>query len=174
MRRLLVLGGILLFLAAIGAAETEQLDDDVDPRPGLITADSSLWTLDVAMDNALVAVGLRSTGEVVHKRASEAVVAAEANDTAAIERAVEEAHKTARTAHSGSGDGLEHAEHLLLEVRDRSSEDAHDGIDHALSEVMQAQERSPLDVVDRDRSLPNDLDDREAPDHIPETAGGGR
>ncbi|MFA9427039.1 hypothetical protein [Natronorubrum sp. A-ect3] len=177
MRRTLVLCGVLLALAAASAAaettdDTEPLDALEDPRPGLITADSPLYGLDIAVDNVLMAVGLRSASDVVHKRASEAVVAAEANETAAAERAVAEAHRTARVAHGGHSDGLETAEQLLLEVRDQVPEDTHNGIDHALNEIVQAQERTPLDVVDREPELPDDLDGRSVPDHVLELAGG--
>lgn len=151
MRRTLVLCGCLIALAAATAAETsdDPLDALEDPRPGLITADSPLYELDIAVDNALMAVGLRSAADVAHKRASEALVAAEANDTAAAERAIAETQRTAALAHGVNDDGLVHAEQLLLEAKEHLPAAAHDGVDTAVTEIQIAQERFPTDVPDR-------------------------
>ncbi|NUB91136.1 hypothetical protein HT576_08890 [Haloterrigena sp. SYSU A121-1] len=120
------------------------------------------------MDNAMIAVGLKRASDVVHERASEAVVAAEANNTAAAERAASEASRMAQVAHGVNGDGLESAETLLREVRDRVPEDAHDGLDTAINEVMKAKERLPTDLPENP-DIPNRSDTG-----APRSAPGGR
>ena len=142
-----------------------------DPRPGLITADNPLWTIDVALDNALIAVGFKSASDVVHKRASEALVAAEANDSAAMERAVEETQRTAERAHGVNGDGLDHAEQLLLGVRDMVRSHSHDGIDSAVGDMRVAQERFPTYLPERRGVL--DRVDRSDRGDAPASGGDG-
>lgn len=133
---------VLVLLAAPAAAQTTQ-----DARPGLITADSPLYGLDLALDNAL-----KPPGERAHERASEALVAAEANDTQALDRAVTALNQTVAQVNGISdADGLANVEQILQEVKERVPEEAQPGIDTALDNVLIAQQRDqPL----RDRGRP--------------------
>ena len=126
----------MLIPNAAAATETE-----VDP--GLIGPDHPLYEVDVLMDDATSGV-LKPPGEVAHERASEAFVAAEMNDTAAMDRALAEVEKQAnRTNGLESGEGLRNAERVLLDLRDRVPEQAMFGIDTALESVTRAKDREP-------------------------------
>ncbi|WP_226005999.1 hypothetical protein [Natrinema salinisoli] len=155
MGRILVVCGVVLVLAAGAAGQTTSnstIDDDADPRPGLINADSPLYGLDVALDTVWISVGVKRASSVVEERAWEALAAAEDGDTAAAEQAAVDASRFAQVAHSVNDDGsnpqrqLRDAETLLREVRDRVPAEAHDGLDTAINQVMQAQQRLPTDL----------------------------
>lgn len=152
MNRLLAVCGAFLLLIALSASQTSTPDEnEVDLRPGLISPDgflSPFWGFEIRADHTLSELGWHwnPASDIIHERASEAVVAAEANDTVAMERAVTEAQRMAQIAHGVNGDGLEDAETLLREVRDRTPSEAHTGLETAIDNVIEAQNRLPTDL----------------------------
>lgn len=138
MRRALLLSTAVLMLISNATAATE-----TEVAPGLIGPDHPLYEVDVMLDEITVGV-LKSPGEVAHERASEAFVAAEMNDTAAMDRALAEVERQAnRTNGLESGERLRTTEQILLDLRDRVSEEATFGIDTALESVTRAKDRVP-------------------------------
>lgn len=137
-RTLLYTGVLLLFTANVAAASPVEAD------PGLIEADSPLYPADVFLDDLLK----KPPGEVAHERASEALVAAEANDTAALDRAVTEVDRVAaRTNGVEAADGLQQAQQLLQEAKERTPDEADSGLDTALENVEKAKNRFPTDEL---------------------------
>jgi hypothetical protein len=116
-----------------------------DVQPGWIGPGDTLYGVDVMLDDITSAV-LKPPGEIAHERASEAFVAAEMNETEAMDRALSELEDAAnRTNGVESGDGLQKAEQVLLEVRDKVPAQATFGIDTAIESVAQAKNRYPTD-----------------------------
>ena len=87
MQRTATLVFVSILVAAPAAAQT------VDVKPGLIGPDSPVYGLDIAPDNVL-----KPPGERAHERASEALVAAEAGNDAARDRALTALNDTAAQA----------------------------------------------------------------------------
>jgi len=137
MRTRTVLSGLVI-LAVLPTATAANLDN---ADPGWITADSPFYPLDLAVDKIL-----KPPGEQVHERASEALVAAEANNSVAVERALSRVNRSA-AASNGVADevALQQAEAILLEVQDRVPDEARSGIKQALDAVTIAKNRFPTD-----------------------------
>ena len=137
-RALLCLTAAVMLIPNAAAAEPDTAVD-----PGLIGPDDPLYEVDVLMDDVTSGV-LKPPGEVAHERASEAFVAAEMNDTVAMDRALAEVERQAnRTNGLESGEGLRNTEQILLEIRDRIPEQATFGVDTALESVTRAKDREP-------------------------------
>lgn len=139
MRRSLIVVGVLL--AAIGMAAAQQTE--VESNPGMITAESPFYVVDVALDNAAVDVGLKPPGDVVHERASEALAAADQNDTESVDRALNEMNRVAQAATANDTAGLEKAQAVLEAVIERTPDDAGVGVETALEQIERAQNRVP-------------------------------
>ncbi len=148
---------LLLSAAFIMVPNAAAAEPDTAVEPGLIGADHRLYEVDVMLDELTAGV-LKSPGTVAHERASEAFVAAEMNDTVAMNRALAEVEEQAnRTNGLESGDGLRNAERVLLDLRDRVPEQATFRIDTALESVMRAKDREP-DRFGPDTHSPDQLD----------------
>lgn len=134
--RLTTILSVFLLFSAAGAAQTT-----VDTNPGLITADSPLYELDVALDQVL-----KSPGERAHERASEALVAQEANLTDSRDRALAALNQTAGQANGlRDGTGLENAQALLTELKEQVPVEAQQGLQTAIDAVIEAKNRYPTD-----------------------------
>lgn len=132
-RAFLILSAVLMFVPnAAAAAHTD---------PGMIGPDHPLYESDVMLDNVL-----KPPGDLAHERASEAFMAAEENNSGAMDRALTDLEQVAnRTNGAEAGDGLQKAEQVLLDLRDRVPEQATFGIDTALESVNKAKNRFPTD-----------------------------
>lgn len=140
MRRALALSTAVFMLMTNAAAAT-------DVSPGLIGPGHPLYEVDVLMDDVTTGV-LKPPGAVAHERASEAFVAAESNNTVGMDRALTELEQVAnRTNGVDDAEGLQKAEAVLLDLRDRVPEQATFGIDTALESVTRAQNRFPTDQL---------------------------
>ena len=140
-RTLLPLAALCLLVPNAAAAPA------ADVAPGLIGPGHPLYGVDLVVDDVLT-----SPGEAVHERASEAFVAAEANNTAGMNGALRELEAVAnRTNGLESAGGLAKAEQVLLDLRDRIPAQATFGIDTALEAVTQAKHRYPTDQLPADR-----------------------
>jgi len=128
----------LLVLATGGVAQNSE---PVDLQPGLIKADSPLYGVDKAYDQAATSVGLRDPGDVVHERASEAAVAQQRNNSEARDQALEDMNKVAEAA-AGNTTGLRKAEQVLEAVKEQTQDQANQGIQQALGNVQAAQKRN--------------------------------
>lgn len=142
MRHALLFITAAFMLAPNAAAATESGVD-----PGMIGPGHPLYEVDVMVDDVTSGI-LKPPGEVAHERASEAFVAAEENNSAAMERALTELKQVAnRTNGVESGDGLAKAKQVLLELRDKVPAQAAFGIDTALESVTRAKNRFPTDQL---------------------------
>ena len=146
MQRTLAVLGTLLFLVAPAAAQPA---NTIDANPGLISPDSTLYGLQIAFDSTLVDWGIKDAGDVAHQRASEALIAAEAGDTEALDRALQGLNVVAEKATEEHEDGLVKAEALLIEARELAPSAADTGISQALDQVQEAQDRAPEAAGDR-------------------------
>lgn len=146
MQRTTTLFTVFILVTAGGAAQTPTETD-----PGFITADSPLYGLDVAFDEVV-----KPPGAVAHERASEALVAAEANMTDARDRALHALNRTVRRANGVEHvDGLDNAAQVLTELQDQVPENAQPGIDTALENIAKAKQRFPTDPVPNDTGRPD-------------------
>jgi len=125
----------------------------VDVDPGLVDASSPVYGLDVAFDNAAVQLGVRDSGDVAFERASEVSVALERNDSEAVNHSLRELNDVAEAA-TGNSTGLDKAQRVLTQVRERVSEQARSGIDEALGNVRRAKERMPEGVGPENNGRP--------------------
>lgn len=89
-------------------------------RGGLFKPGSALYGLDLALDRASVAIGLRNKASVVEERAQEALGAAERGNNGGAERALKNLRKTAGNDENSTED----AENALNKVIEKSSEEA--------------------------------------------------
>lgn len=140
MRAKLVFGIALLLVTGFATAQTT----DINPEPGIITADSPLYPVDKAFDGVT-----KSDGEVAFERASEYSVAQERNQTRARERAMRSLNNSiADVASSNKTKGLEKAEAVLQQVRERTPDQANQGLDKAISNIGKARNGNlkPSDV----------------------------
>jgi hypothetical protein len=130
MRRFSVFAVCLLILSGLAVAQSSS----VEPEPGIITASSPLYPVDVALDRVV-----KSDSGVAFERASEYSVAQESNDSEAEERAMRQLNNSiARVASSNETQGLEKAEAVLKQVRERTPDQANKGLDKALSNIGKA------------------------------------
>jgi len=139
---------VVLVPAATGHTGHHHAAQGVDPRPGVISASSPLYAVDVAADRALVTAGLRSPGDIAFERASEMSQAVDRNDTQARERAEGRLNQVAEVASSNDTSGLEKAAAVLEAVQARAPSQAQQGVTAALDNVRQAQDRAPSQVPD--------------------------
>lgn len=136
-RALLPLAALCLLVPNATAALSPAVE------PGLVGPAHPLYGVDLVVDNVL-----KPPGEAVHERPSEAFVAAEANNTAGMNRALRELEAVAnRTNGLESAGGLAKAEQVLLDLRDRIPAQATFGSDMALEAVTQAKDRYPTDQL---------------------------
>jgi len=156
MRRLILTATVLMF-AAGGAAQPT----NTPTTPGVIGSDSPFYTVDILISDVRMRweddppgpipgfvggiVG-KSAADVVHERASEALVASEAGDEAAREHALQEVNRTARFAHGLEGKPLDQAVAVLREVQDRTPAEAQNGVQTAIDSVVVAGNRFPIDI----------------------------
>jgi len=131
----------LILFAGLSAAQTHNAT--VSPNPGLVKAGGLLHGLDVAVDNAMVAAGFRSVGDVAFERASEMSVAEDRNNSAALEKAAQRFNKAVERADNRDRDRLQQAEQILKNVSSRVPEEAKSGISTALESVEKAKQRNP-------------------------------
>lgn len=137
MRTALLTAMMILISASASGATTE-----VNPEPGLMTAGSPLYGLDVAFDRVSVATPFRDQGDVASERASEMVVAQRRNNTQAFDRAADQLNRTVEAADRRHSDGLTKAAVVLESVNASVPEEAQEGIATALEQVSRAQNRS--------------------------------
>lgn len=131
----------VVMFAGLSAAQTQ--DSAVQPDPGLVKAGGFAYGVDVAVDNAMVALGMRSAGDVAFERASEVAVAEERNNTEALERASQRFNQAVEQADNRNRDRLQQAEQVLQNVSKRVPEEAQFGINTALENVERAKQRVP-------------------------------
>lgn len=143
MNRTLVFTGFFMLIAAAGTAQPANVDAD----PGVIGPDHPLYNTEIILDTSLVNAGVKPPGDVVHERASEALIATEANDSQARDRALAEMNRVAQVATGDEEQALGKAEAVLQEVKDRTPDEAAAGVDTAIESVIAAQNRFPTDPV---------------------------
>lgn len=129
-----VLAISIVLLSGMALAQS----NEVEPRPGIIGADSPLYGADVAIDNLV-----KEEGDIAYERASEYAVAQERNQTGAMERAERELNNSvARVASSNNTEGLGKAQAVLEQVRERTPDQANPGIDNAIQKVRNAKNKA--------------------------------
>jgi hypothetical protein len=134
MKHAALITAAFLMISVVGATHIE-----VRPEPGLIgPEDGPLWQIDKTWDSLT-----KNPGEIAAERASEAQVNIENNNTEAAEKAVNATNQILEVANKNYSSGLQRAEVILLQVRERAPEQAREGLDNALNNVRDAQNREP-------------------------------
>jgi len=139
--KLRLLAVLLLLFAGQSAAQTQ--NSSINPDPGLVKADSPIYGLDVAWDNALQTAGFKSPGDVAVERASEVSVAEKRNHSEAASMALNQFNSVAAEANNEDVEGLRKSEQILQNVSERVPEEARQGIETALMNVEEAKNRVP-------------------------------
>lgn len=127
----------LLFGAA--AANTHET---LDTGPGMVGADSAMYGLELAWDNAATSIGLKNAGTVAQERAAEAHEAAENGNYDAAQRAAENMASVAEKANADDVQGVEKAEAVLQRVIENAPSEAQQGLQTALTNVQNARNQA--------------------------------
>lgn len=150
---------VFITMAGIAAGQENATTPDSDlPGTGLITPDSALYGMEVAIDNARMSVGFTSPGDVAQERASEASKMLEQNKTEAMQRAANEVNNVAQRARSGDTEKLQKATDVLQGVMERAPAEAKEGLQTAFDNV-----RSRTDTI-RGQAGPGGVGNDSVPD----------
>ena len=162
MRNFALLATALLLSISVSTAQST---DTVDPEPGLVKPGGLLYGFDVAFDNGLQQVGLKSPGEVAFERASEVSVAEERNNSRGVDRALNGFSQAVEQSNNNDFEALERSESVLRNVSGRVPEEASQGLSNALERVESAKNRVPEELTAEGmRSRGGLLPDIELPD----------
>lgn len=138
---------------------------EVEPEPGIIGADSPLYGIDVAYDNAF-----KEDGAVAFERASEYSVAQENNQTRAMERAEKQLNNSvAKVASSNNTEALGKAQAVIEQVRQRTPDQANKGLDNAIQKTRNAKNKACMPPKDDNEFTEEEL---EAKACLPESDSG--
>ncbi len=137
----------MLVIAATSMAAAANTDLDINPSP--IGPDSQFYGVQIGVQNAFVDWGIIDPGGVVHQRASDAYLAAQRNDTAAVNRSIAAMNQVAAVASGTEETRLQSAQAVLEAVQGQVPDEAQPGIETAINTVIEAQNRFPADVPDR-------------------------
>jgi hypothetical protein len=163
--KLRVLALSLFLLTGFSTGQTS--NSSIGESPGLVKADSPIYGWDVAWDNAMVAAGFSSPGDVAVERASEVSVAENRNHSQAVSKAITQFNEAAEKANNEDVEDLRQAEQILQNVSERVPEEAGYGIRTALENVGKAKNRVP-------ESLTSDRGGGALPDiKMPDVGGDG-
>lgn len=122
-----VLAILIASMAGLAAGQTS----DIQPEPGVITADSPLYPVDKAFDSIT-----KNQSEAAFERASEY---ATAETEEGRERAIQSLNNSiADAASSNQTQGLEKAESVLQQVKERTPDQANTGLDNAIENLGKA------------------------------------
>lgn len=142
MKRLVIAVSFLMILGfATANGSHAEGEAHLDVGPGMVGADSAVYGLETAWDNAAMSIGLKQAGTVAQERAAEARQAAQANNSEAAQRAADELNSVAQRASSDDMEGLEKAAAVLQEVMERAPPQAQQGLRTALDSVRQEGDR---------------------------------
>lgn len=163
----LVTALLLTTMLAVAQDDIETLNEE-QPEPeerpevstGWFTPDSALYGLETAWDNAGMAAGFKSPGDVAEKRAAEAEAMINANNSEAAEKATRGLEKAAERAGENDIPGLERAQTRIQTVMENAPEEAQEGLQNALENVQSNRDRAggpPGDVgPDSEEELPGE------------------
>lgn len=131
----------VVLLSGMAMAQTTS---EVEPEPGVITASSPLYGIDVAYDNLV-----KEDGDIAFERASEYSVAQEKNQTRAMERAEKRLNNiVSKVASSNNTEALGKAQAVLEQVRERTPDQANEGLDNAIQKVRNAKNKACMPPQD--------------------------
>lgn len=178
MNKLAVLSVLAVLASAAAAGHTGHGDHGPtgaaveapeDLNTGLFTPDSALYGLDRAVDNAGMAIGLKSPEAVAQERANEAQAMAAEGKWDEAERAAQGIESAAANADNESVDGITNAVSTLETVMEQAPEEAQHGLQTAMENVKRA--GPPMDVGPAgpggpgdDADAPSENNDTPAPD----------
>jgi len=172
----------VLFTAVLLVAFSPALAEEVEIQPleeneaeepevstGWFTPDSAFYGIETAVDNAGMALGTTSPGDVAEKRAAEADAMIEAGNSEAAERAANGLENAAERAGEADIEGVERAQNSLQTTMENAPEEAQEGLQTALDNVSEATEPAPEetgapeDVGEEpiDEGLPEDVEELE-------------
>lgn len=129
------------------SVSTAQSTDIVYPEPGLVKPGGMMYGLEVAFDNGLQEVGLKSPGEVAFERASEVSVAQDRNNSRGVEMALNGFNQAVEQSNNNDFEALERSESVLRNVSSRVPEEASQGLSNALERVEEAKNRVPEELT---------------------------
>jgi len=134
-----VLAASVLLLAGSAAASNHT----EDPKPGLVKAGSPLYGVEVAVDNAMVQLGVSDAGQIAFERASEVAVAHERGNNEAMNKALDSLNNISEAATSANSEKLNQSISVLEGVNATVPEEAEQGLSTALDSVRNASYRDP-------------------------------
>lgn len=128
---------LLLMGSAAASNHTEDL------KPGLVKADSPLYGVEVAVDNALVGLGVSDPGKVAFERASEVALAHQRGNTDAMNKALNSLDNASEAATSANSEKLNQSLAVLQGLNATVPKEAQQGLSTALDSVRNATQRDP-------------------------------
>ncbi|WP_414837128.1 hypothetical protein [Candidatus Nanohalococcus occultus] len=137
---------VLTALMLLGVQTVTAQSNQLDKGPGMIGAESPVYGLEVAMDNAAVSIGLAKAGEIAKERAAEAQKAADNNNTAAAAKAGKQLEKVAQRAGENESESIEVAMNsfqdtiteMEMRIDNAPNENAREGMETALENMRNA------------------------------------
>ncbi|QKQ97914.1 hypothetical protein GKQ38_00030 [Candidatus Nanohaloarchaea archaeon] len=132
---------LAFFAAPVSAQEnstntTQANQTQVKPNPGLIGPGSAFYGLDTAWDSIGMKVGLKKAQDVAAERASEALAAAEKNNTKGAQKALKHLSDLANKTNITEPDGTSKALQILGQVKQEVPEEAMKGIETAMQNIQ--------------------------------------
>lgn len=151
-----ILSALLVLTIPVALAQSQSND----VGPGMVGADSPIYGLEVAWDNAAVTVGLKNAGKVTQERASEAKEAISKNKTDAALKAVENAQKMANKSKAGDEEGVQRAMNSLQDtmtkmqerIQNAPNENAREGMQTALENMQGAVNNMEMAKENREKA----------------------
>lgn len=136
--RLLTFSVIALLLTGVATANGGH--GDLDVGPGTVAPDSSMYGIELAMDNAALWMGFAKPGKIAQERAAEASEMAEKGNYQAAQKAIDNMNKVAKRATTTDTEGLHKAQEVLEAVMQNAPEEAHDGLRTAIDNLHERQD----------------------------------
>lgn len=147
-----VLAAALLLLMSSGVATSHT----EDLQPGLVKAGSPLYGVEVAVDSALVRLGVMNPGQVAFERASEVALAHQRGNTDAMSKALNRLGNVSEAATSGDSEALNRSISVLQGLNETVPSEAQQGLNTALESVRNASERQPSNLTG-DLPIPDEI-----------------
>lgn len=136
MKKLLIAAAIMLALTAPAASTQHQNSTNVKPNPGMVGPGSMFYGLEKSVDDFSMSVGLTTAQAVANERASEALIAAEQNNTDAAQQALDDLNKISKKHNITDENGTSRAMQILGQVSKNVPEEAQKGIQTAMSNIQ--------------------------------------
>lgn len=135
MKKLLIAAAIILALTAPAASAQHQNSTNVQPSPGIVGPGSMFYGLETAADDFSISLGFTTAQAVANERASEALIAAEQNNTEASVQALNSLNQLSKNHNITDENGTSKAMNILGQVSKNIPEQAQQGIQTAMDNI---------------------------------------